>query len=457
MLAGLAVAGTSPAPTRAPTLSRESSGVLTLSPDEPAATVEVTVLANAALLADATNRTVVGVRRVPATGEGPDSAGVVMAIEAVEGKVPPVIGSWPSLSDDLKLACQFTGDCTRAYRITATLAGPVEGPVTVGWLVTAETRMGTDASPGVAPAGAALTITAGKPAPLAAGSLSASVDTTGIRLDAAHPRFVRVVTLVQPPRADGTWAAGVLRSTITRDSTASYEQPVALRVEMMDGTVISSASTGVQDVALPGCDDPDGCRTQLRVVGDWQGGPKGQESTVDWTLGGSLFTTDPGAIELTGKLSLEPVPLVEDKPIPAGGTTHSLLIGGDKTKDQSVNLSIDGRAIHGSDDGKGVFVQATMSALSRSKSGSEKSILFRVGSTGTEGVPGADLHVVSTLFPVKCGGGSCTATIPISAWVYGTPVDDVTLDWTLDAALVVDPGITVDANIQVGYSVQDRP
>ena len=455
-LAGLAVAGTSPPPTRSPTILTQGEGTLELSADQPMRSVVVTVVANAALLSEPTNQTRVSVARMSTPDDGFDRPIAVMAIEAIDASGDPIVGSSPSWSESMNTVCQFTGDCTRRYRITAVLAGPAEAPVKVGWRVVAETRTGTDAKPGTPPPGAMLSVESDEPVEIADRSAGASVGAAEIRLDPAHARFVRTVTLVQPGPSD-TRRLGVLRSLITRDQADSYRNPGLIRLETLDGEPLDHAGSNANDVTLPVCAELDGCRTQLRVVGTWLGGPPDEGASAAWTFGASIFDLDPTSTDRVGGLALELGDLVEAEPIRVGTSSGSLVIGGEKTRTAEIKASFDAGGIVGSTDGAGVFLQATMTATTTSRTGSTKNVVFRVGQPATSGVVGTDLTVVSELIPLTCVNGTRSAVIPIRAWVYGTPVDDVTLDWKLDAVLVADPGISLDLPIDARFPITLGP
>jgi hypothetical protein len=419
------------------------------------ATVDVTVVANAALLTEPTNRTNVNVRHTTTAGDDGSQPLVAVAVQSLDANGDPTIGAQPQLSESINQVCQRTGDCTRTYRISAILAGPTEGPLKVGWRTVAETRTGTDEKPGVPPAGAALTVRAAEPITAVDRSSSAWVSTEALRLDATHPRFERVITVVQPADAPTASVAGLLVTTITRDAEDAYSELVNVRVESEDGERLSSGPHGLQDVPLPVCTDQGGCRTTLRVIGDWLGGPPASSATVAWTFGASLFTIDPAATLSGARLALESETVVAAEIERIGGTSGALIIGGEKIKSATIEISIDGSAIRGS-DGRDVFLQATMTATTTSRSGSLKNVLLRIGSTGASGLVGQSLAVVSELIPVTCGG-RCTAEIPIRAWVYGTPTDDVTLDWKLDLALVHGPAVSIAPAPAVDFEVVARP
>jgi hypothetical protein len=456
MVAGLAVAGTTPAPTRSPTIQAQGEGTIELSADHPMASVVVTVTANAALLSDPTNRTSISVTRMATRDDGAGGPIVVMAIESVDEAGAPIVGTSPSLSESVNAVCQRTGDCIRHYRITATLAGPAERPRTVGWRVAAETRTGTDASPAAPPPGSALTVSPDRQVAIDDHSALAAVRSPEVTLDPAHPRFVQPVTLVQPARGSAL-LVGSLQAVIDGGASNAYEQRQAIRVETMDGTPLERTGPNIDDIRLPACDQPKGCRTPLRVVGDWTGGSPASGVTVGWLLGASLFELDQAAPAKVGGLSLELGDLMAARPVPVAGTAGTIVTGGEKIRTQGIAVTIDGRGIHGSADGAGVHLQATLAATTTSKTGSTKNALFRIGRIAVNGPTGDNLSGVSELIPVSCGGDVCTATVPLEAWVYGTPADDVTLAWRLSGALVADPGITVDPDIAVRYAVVPGP
>jgi hypothetical protein len=458
VLAGLAVAGTSPAPTRPPTVQAAASGALELGPDRPMAAVEVTVTASAALLADATNRTQVTASRVTAPGETGDDPLSAMAIEVVGGGQPATTGTAPTMSDPLTAACRPAADCTRTYRISAALAGRAEGPVKVGWRVVAESRTGTDAKPGVPPAGSALTVTAGDPTAIADRSTAAAVASESVRLDPSHPRFVRTVTIVEPPHPAAVLVAA-LRSSIRRDHPDRHLDVASVGVASADDASRTSYGYGgIQDLHLPACTDPDGCRTELRVLGDWRGGPADDGATIDWTLGASLFSLDASA-RIEADLVIEAGEIAELPVRPAGHVAGTLATGGKDIQGRTVAITLARDAVAGVVEGdarevrSGIALQATMTAATSSRSGSTKSVLLHLGHGFNSGPAGSRIAVTSEAVPVACGPSTCTATIAIDAWDYDVADEDVTVDWAIDVGLVLDPGVAVKPGTTVSFSV----
>jgi hypothetical protein len=372
VLAALAVAGTSPAPTRPPTLQSEATGVIELGPDRPMAAVNVTVTASAALLADATNRTQVSASRVSVRGETAAEPIVVMAMEAIDSEKPAATGTAPSLVDSLTDACPPVGECTRTYRITATLAGRADGPVPVGWRVVTESRTGTDAKPGVPPPGANLRVQAADPIQIVGHSSAAEVSSTSVRLDPSQPRFIRTVTVVEPPHPPASLVLA-LRSAIRRDHADRHLEVATIRVTSADDEPLTSYGyPGIQDVHLPACDDPDGCRRQILVLGDWLGGPADDGATVDWTLGASLFSLDPGR-RIEGSLKLEAGDLAELPARATGQVTGTLATGGKTIRHRSVEVTLDRSAVDGVVAGdarevrSGIALEATLTAATSSR------------------------------------------------------------------------------------------
>jgi hypothetical protein len=461
VVAGLAVAGTSASPTPPPTIQSEATGALELGPDRQMASVEVTVTANAALLADATNRTSVTVSRVNAPGEnlatGPIS---VMAIELVGAGVPAVTGTAASLADNVTSGCPLTGDCTRTYRISAALTGPADGPVAVGWRVVAESRLGVSSSPVSAPPGARLTITSGDPVAVTDHSAAGAIPAATVRLDPNQPRFVQTVTVVQP--RSSTEAIVALRSAVQRDHAERYLEQAAVGFESVDGTLRSSYGFGSsQEIRLPACAEAKGCRTDLRIFGDWRGGPLDEGATVDLALGASLMSL--AADEpVTGTLAIEAGELTALKAEPAGRTTGTIATGGKVIQRRQIEVAFDRSALDGVIPGdarqvrSGVALLATMTAATRSATGNTRDVLIHASAGFASGPTGARLELSSEAIPVSCVGSTCSATIDLEAWNYDAPAGDVTVDWTLDVGLVLDPSVTISSDdLKVRFTTSD--
>jgi hypothetical protein len=80
-------------------------------------------------------------------------------------------------------------------------------------------------------------------------------------------------------------------------------------------------------------------------------------------------------------------------------------------------------------------------------------VLLHAGQGFNSGPAGTTIVVTSDAIPVSCVGSTCTATIPIDAWDYDVPYADVTVDWTIDVALVLDPGVTVQRDLDLSFQV----
>ena len=461
VVAGLAVAGTSAPPTPPPTVQSEATGVIELGPDRQMASVEVTVTANAALLGDATNRTSVTVLRVNAPGEDVAKSPIsVMAIELVGPGLPAVTGTAASLADNITVSCPPTGDCTRTYRITAALAGPADGPVQVGWRVVAESRMGVSSTPVTAPPGARLTVDAGEPGAVADHSASAAIPAATVRLDPTQPRFIQTVSVVQPRSARETIVS--LRSAVQRDHPERSLEQAAVGFASVDGTLRSTYGFGSsQEIRLPPCAEANGCRTDLRIFGDWRGGPLDEGATVDLSLGASLMSLVADE-PVTGKLSIEAGELSALRAEPAGQTTGTIATGGKTIQRRQVEVAFDRSALDGAIPGdarevrSGVALLATMTSATRSATGNTRDVLVHAGSGFASGPTGARLELSSEAIPVSCVGSTCSATIDLEAWNYVAPAGDVTVDWTLDVGLVLDPGVTIlGDDLKVRFTTSD--
>jgi hypothetical protein len=269
---------------------------------------------------------------------------------------------------------------------------------------------------------------------------------------------MRAVTVIEP-RHPPSNVVLALRSAIRRDHADRHLDVATIRVTSADGEPLTSYGyAGTQDVHLPACDDPDGCRTRILVLGDWLGGPADDGATVDWTLGASLFSLDPGA-RIEGTLKLEAGDVAELPARPTGHVTGTLATGGKAIQHRSVEVTLDRSAVDGVVAGdaravrSGLAFEATLTAATSSRSGSAKSVLLHAGQGFNSGPAGTRIVVTSDAIPVSCVGSTCTAAIALDAWDYDVPDGDVTIDWTLDVALVLDPGVTVEPGVALSFHV----
>ena len=160
----------------------------------------------------------------------------------------------------------------------------------------------------------------------------------------------------------------------------------------------------------------------------------------------SLVADEP----VTGKLSIEAGELSALRAEPAGQTTGTIATGGKTIQRRQVEVAFDRSALDGVIPGdarevrSGVALLATMTSATKSATGNTRDVLVpcrlrvRIGADRREagavvgGHPGVMRRV--DLLP---------ATIDLEAWNYVAPAGDVTVDWTLDVGLVLDPGVTI--------------
>jgi hypothetical protein len=273
-----------------------------------------------------------------------------------------------------------------------------------------------------------------------------------------QPRFVRRVTVVTPPHQEGSLVLA-LRSAVQRDRTDRTFEVASIHVVSADNQPLASYGyAGIQDVHLPACTDPDGCRSEILVLGDWRGGRPDDGATVDWTLGASLFSLDP-EVRVQGKLKLEAGDLAELPARAAGRVTGTLATGGKTIQHRSVEVTFDRSAVEGEVGGdarevrSGVALEAVLTGTTSSRSGSTTFVLVHAGQGFDSQPVGKPIGVTSEAIPVSCVGSTCTATIDLEAWDYETSDGDVTFDWALDVALVLDPGVTVDPDAVLSFHV----
>jgi hypothetical protein len=282
-------------------LTGDGSGLITVTPGRPVASVTVTVRASRAVSAAQADGSLSvhleGVlRRAARAGDMPTP--LVAAITRLGSTAKAL--SWsarPELEDRLASGCP-SGDCVQSYRIVVALVDPAVKTATFAW--TAEASAVLDR--GTFPKGARLTVKATHAASIrrAATALD-GLAVQRAQLDADHKLVVREVMIDLPAGLDREELAGVLvRATV---NAKNVQMAVYLA-----GRRISSSGTGDLGPRLAfdpfaGCRTTSPCRLNLRVEFRRLGADTGARVTVAWAL--SAWAADPRPLARASGLTVE--------------------------------------------------------------------------------------------------------------------------------------------------------
>jgi hypothetical protein len=283
-------------------LSGDGSGLITVTPGRPIASVTVTVRANKGVSAARGEGSLSvhlrGVlRRAARAGELPTP--LVAAITRLGSTAKAL--SWsarPELEDTLASGCPTSGDCVQSYRIVVSLVDPAVKTATFAW--TAEASAVLDQ--GTFPKDARLTVKATHAASIrrAATALD-GLAVQRVQLDADHKLVVREVMIDLPAGLDREELAGVLvRATV---NAKNVQMAVYLA-----GRRISSSGTGDPGPRLAfdpfaGCRTTSPCRLNLRVEFRRLGADTGARVTIAWAL--SAWAADPRPLARASGLTVE--------------------------------------------------------------------------------------------------------------------------------------------------------
>ena len=449
-------------PTQAPSLSDVLDGEIELSADQPAVAVEIEVVANAALMADATSSADVEIRRAqPNGGPGEPALPVLLSIEALDR--PPTIAvaeAWGEFHEFLDRACPGNGECRRRYRLTAVLADPtaIDEPVTIGWTAVAESRTGSAEAPAPAPAGATLTLRADDPVPLDGADLvTAASAPREHRLDASHPRVVQPIRLTRAQDVGGP--GGPALGVQLRVETVADDDPGDVGWQFrIDGATSRSGhnDAGTIFAEMLACEDPAGCVDELTVVGEWVGGDPTEGETARWSLAAAAFARgDADSRPAAGSILLEPGEVVAVDPQRAGETSGEFATGGRESVRYNVRVSVGGAEPPGAEGP--LLVQATIRAETDGPDAADGEV--RIGAAGAWdlGPAGVDLLATSQVMPVDCSGGPCQVAFQVEGSAQQYPAGSVDVRWTLEIALLAEPPVSVGPDTTVDITVTEAP
>jgi hypothetical protein len=424
--------------------------------------IEYEVAANAALRSVPTSTRLLIQRTSPA-GVPTPALPVLLVVEALdEGGAAPTVGPWPFFSEYLDNRCTTATDCVRRYRVTAILTDPsaIDAPIEVTWSVVAETITGAATVPATAPAGGTLTLIAREPTTGTRGS----VDTVALpmveyRFDASNPGFVQTVTFHRPEgagRIGGPIAAAMLRFTATPDDPATTAFPLDIRVEDTTGRVVSSGNAaGTSPIDLPPCETAGGCKTELRVIGEWLGGQPEDGVALEWSM--AAFATaagvGDGGIE-PGTVALDAGEPIDLTPVMAGSADGAFDITGKFGSRRNVIVDVDPALAARVGDGR-VQMQATLTANTTSRSGSAEPVRLIMAGVSDASTPGDGKVIVSRLMRVDCRDGRCLASFSIEGSAQQSPAGDVHVAWHLSIALVALPPATIPPGASVTITVAE--
>jgi hypothetical protein len=142
-------------------MSDGATGTIEVTAENPVATVDVSVTANAALRSALTNSTEVAIGASFSGNSNPDpaTAMTLVTVEALDGPPAASTDVFPTLRSFFDEACG-AGDCTRRYRITVVLVDSEADRATFDWSATASSRFGPGGATGSPPPEARLEVTA---------------------------------------------------------------------------------------------------------------------------------------------------------------------------------------------------------------------------------------------------------------------------------------------------------
>jgi hypothetical protein len=461
LFAAVATLGTSASPPPPPAMSDDAKGTLVVTPDEPVATVDVTVTANAAVQAAPGSFTRVQIRAGAFTAGASGASGAITTIEAREveaqtNSTPVNIGVLPQIGVTIDKACG-PADCVRHFRITTVLVDPTLKEARVDWVATIESRFGASGATGSAPPDGRLDIAAGEINTVTKASIvQAEARTKPIRLDGTHPRTVVTLDVLRPPDGAVRSLGPLLVLELAGDtSLGSSDAPVQVAGVLGDVTVFGGYLRPTPEVMAtnlpPGCDDPGGCRSKLALTFTRQ--PRAPETLdISWTLRGVAIAPEGGA---AGPLSLgEPTTTTvsfEQPDLVARATGTATIGQGANVRLRGV-VTLDETAVAQGGPHVSGFLRATLTITTPSVAGAPTDALGLSvdGSYGNSGPTGREVSASGQLHELTCGGRSrCDATIDAGAGLKAGVPGTVVATWTLEVQFVAADGVVVPPGAQL--------
>ncbi|HEX2755489.1 MAG TPA: hypothetical protein VHM48_08500 [Candidatus Limnocylindrales bacterium] len=317
LLAGLAVAGTSPSPPPPPLATAHAEGELHLTAERPIASVDVTIQANA-VLRGLKGSVVTGQVASDPVGSAPAGPAIVTIVPLDDPASSVSLGSAPSVSVRLDAGCPPDDACARHYRITAVLVDPTAEDAVVSWHASAEFRSDGPERPSAAPADGRLEVAADDVTTRPAVELArASLAPETIHLDRDHPLASRDLEIDQPPGlagagAERTWLA-FLTVTAPGAPAVAGDRPAIVQVGMPGREQpLASGSIGRHPIYPDRCAGTTGCPTPLRLDAILPGGPGDLAKDVTWSIDLVAYgpvgaaPPEPLAARLLGSTAIDP-------------------------------------------------------------------------------------------------------------------------------------------------------
>jgi hypothetical protein len=465
-VAALASLGTSASPQPPPALTDTTTGTIEVTAENPVATVDVSITANAALRSAPMNSTEVAIGATSASGGmDPAKATTLTTIEALDGQPAVSTDAFPSLKSFMDGACG-PGECTRRYRITVVLTDPEADRARFDWAASASSRFGAGGGTGSPPPDARLEVTA-EPAVLVPAERLTRVSVTPapVRVDAGHPRTAVTYELTRPRDAAtfGDSSKLVLRLEGEEGDVNVMDRPATLLVHLGDVQVATTQlrrRLQLVPITLPTtCDDPGGCVEPLTFQFDWEGGDLSNVIDQAWSVTGVAIAAKDGP---AAPLSFGPdsrTALSTDDPHLTATTSGTFDIGRDNSTFLDATVTLDASELGQGLGGVRGAVQGILTATSTPEGGTPKTeVRIVVEERGAVGQPGEPLAAAGRLVPLDCEGRSrCEAVLPFGASMgYADPVD-VHVEWTLTVVFLPDPPGSLPPDVELLLETAPRP
>ena len=440
-------------------MAEASTGTIEVTAENPVATVDVSVTANAALRSAPTNATevAIGGKFSGSSAGDPSMAKTIVSIEALDG--PPQASSdvFPYLRSFLDEGCG-AGDCTRHYRITVVLIDLEADRATFDWVTTASSRFGPGGATGSPPPGSRLEVTAEPPVLLPAARLTRMVVATGpVQIDAAHPRTVVTYDLTLAPDGPTAGASPLLVLRLEPDEQAprSMNRPAVLTVSLGSDHLASTQLFGalqIVPIALPRtCAEPKGCTDSLNVQVDWGGGEPTDGLEQAWSLTAIALAPEGGPPAPMAFGAESRTVLSTDAPALTATATGSFDIGKGRFASLDGTVTMDTTAVDQGQVPVHGVVQGTLTGTWTGEGGTaETRVGIVIDERSVIGPPDKPLAVVSRLVPLDCQARSrCSTVLPFGASIDSAGAIDAQVGWTLTVVFLPDPPGSLPSNVEL--------
>lgn len=448
-------------------MAEATKGTIQVTAENPVATVDLSVTANAALRSAPTNATEVAIGSTFSGGSAgdPAMAKTLVTVEALEGPPQASTDAFPYLRSFLDEGCG-AGDCTRHYRITVVLIDPEADRATFDWVATASSHFGPGGATGSPPPEARLKVTAEPPALVPADRLTrTTVTPDSVRIDASHPRTVVRYDLTRAPdvATSGDSAKLLLRLDANDDDPNVFAQRATVTVRLGDVQVASVGLTGrlqLMPVTLTAtCDDPIGCVEPLIFQFEWEGGDPANVVDQAWSLTGVAIAPEDGpATRLAFGAESRTVLTTEDPHLTAT-TSGSFDIGKDNFRFLDATVTLDASLLEQGQGGVHGVVQGTVTATTTAAGGTAKTqVMLVIEQRSASGSTGEPLAATGRLVALDCEGRSrCPTVFGFGASMGQTDAVDAHVEWTLTVVFLPDPPGTIPPEIELLLETAPRP